>query len=69
VSKAVGVEHAVVRSARILGPTILLELEPLPATSLQAPLVARAAMGAHPLAGERVALALDPRFAFAFGRD
>jgi iron(III) transport system ATP-binding protein len=69
VSKATGVEHAVVRSARILGPTILLELEPLPATGLQAALVARAAMGAHPQAGERVALALDPRFAFAFGRD
>jgi len=69
VSKAGDAAHAVVRSARILGSTILLELEPLPATGLKAPLVARAAMGAHPQAGERVSLALDPRFAFAFARD
>lgn len=69
VTKAADVAHAVVRSARILGSTILLELDPLPATGLQAPLVARTAMGAHALAGERVALTLDPQFAFAFGRD
>ncbi|MBL8780154.1 MAG: ABC transporter ATP-binding protein [Alphaproteobacteria bacterium] len=69
VSKASGTAHAVVRSARILGAAILLELEPLPETGLTAPLVARAAMGTHPQAGERVSLALDPQFAFAFARD
>jgi iron(III) transport system ATP-binding protein len=67
VSKA-GAEHAVVRSARILGATVLVELDPLPATGIGAPLVARTAIGAHPQAGERVTLALDPRFSFAFAR-
>jgi iron(III) transport system ATP-binding protein len=69
VSKASDTAHAVVRSARILGSAILLELEPLAETGLKAPLVARAALGSHPQAGERVSLALDPRFAFAFARD
>jgi iron(III) transport system ATP-binding protein len=63
-----GGEHAVVRSARILGATILLELQPAPATGLSAPLTARVAMGSHPQPGERVSLALDPRLAFAFAR-
>lgn len=63
-----GGEHAVVRSARILGATILLELQPAAATGLGAPLTARVAMGSHPQPGERVSLALDPRLAFAFAR-
>lgn len=66
---AAGGEHAIVRSARILGSTILIELDPLPSLGLKGPLVARVAIGTHPQAGARVGLTLDPRFAFAFARE
>jgi len=61
-----GNAHAVVRSGRILGPTTLLELEPLPPTGLRDTLIARIELSAHPLPGEQVLLSLDERFAFAF---
>jgi iron(III) transport system ATP-binding protein len=62
-------EHAIVRSARILGSAILIELDPLPSLGLKGPLIARVAIGSHPLVGERVGLALEPRFSFAFARE
>lgn len=61
--------HATVRSARILGPTILIELEPAAATGVSKTLIARVPMGAHPQPGERVTLELDPRFSFVFARE
>jgi iron(III) transport system ATP-binding protein len=63
-----GGDHAIVRSARILGASMLLELEPAPSTGLKAPLIARAAVGSHPQVGAPVSLAFDPRLAFAFAR-
>ncbi|MFM9861965.1 MAG: ABC transporter ATP-binding protein [Micropepsaceae bacterium] len=63
-----GGDQARVRSARILGASILLELEPAPSTGITAPLNARTAVGLHPQAGESVTLALDPRLSFAFAR-
>ncbi len=65
---APGGSHAAVRSARILGASMLLELDPVPSTGLSGVLTARAAVGSHPAVGERVSLALDPRLSFAFAR-
>lgn len=64
-----GEAKAVVRAARILGATILVELDPLPGSGLAASLVARTPIGEAPAAGTRVSLALDPRMAFAFPRE
>lgn len=61
-------DHAVVRSARILGASMLLELEPAEATGVTGSLTALTAIGAHPPVGARVSLALDPRLSFAFAR-
>jgi iron(III) transport system ATP-binding protein len=63
-----GGDHALVRSARILGSSILLELETASSTGIATVLTARTAVGSHPQAGERVALALDPRLSFVFVR-
>ncbi len=63
-----GGAQAVVQSARILGATLLMELDPLPETGIKGPLIARAPIGAHPVAGERVAVTLDPKFVFVFAR-
>lgn len=63
-----GGDHAIVRSARILGASMLLELEPVPSTGITGPLTARAAVGSHSPVGERVSLALDPRLSFVFAR-
>ena len=60
--------HAIVRSARILGATMLVELEPLPVTGLQGLLIARMQLGPRPQVGAHVTLALDPRLSFAFPR-
>lgn len=64
-----GAEHAVVRSARILGATTIVELEPLAITGLRETLIARMPLGAKVQAGERVTLALDPRLTFVFTKE
>lgn len=61
--------HAVVRSARILGATMMVELEPLPVTGLRGPLIARMQLGPRPQVGAHVTLALNPRLSFAFPRE
>ena len=61
--------HAVIRAARILGATMMVELDPLPSTGLREPLQARMPLGPKPQAGARVSLALDPRLAFAFPKE
>ena len=61
-----GGDDAIVRSARILGASMLLELET--STGAAGLLTARAAVGSHPKVGERVSLTLDPRLSFAFAR-
>jgi iron(III) transport system ATP-binding protein len=63
-----GGDHAIVRSARILGTSTLLELEPAQSTGIAGPLTARAAVGSHPAVGERVSLGLDPQLSFVFAR-
>ena len=69
VSKNSNGAHATVRSARILGATVLLELQPAPPTGLKSNLIARVAMGTQLQSGDTVTITLDPRFAFAFARD
>ncbi len=66
---AQGAGQAVVRSARILGATLLLELEPAASTGVASSLIARVAMGDQPKPGDAVTVTLDPRFSFAFARD
>ena len=61
--------HATVRSARILGATMMVELEPLPVTGLQGPLIARMQLGPRPQVGTHVTLALNPRLTFVFPRE
>jgi ABC-type Fe3+/spermidine/putrescine transport system ATPase subunit len=61
--------HAIVRSARILGATMMVELEPLPVTGLRGPLIARMQLGPRPQVGANVTLALNPRLTFAFPRE
>lgn len=60
--------QAVVKSARILGATLLIELDPLPEFGVKGPLVARTPIGPHPTIGERVAVTLNPKFAFVFAK-
>jgi iron(III) transport system ATP-binding protein len=70
VSKATpGTGHGVVRSARILGATLLIEIEPAASTGVVGNLIARLALGDHPKPGDTVTLALDPKLSFAFARD
>lgn len=64
-----GTAHAVIRSARILGATMMVELDPMPATGLREPLVARMPLGPRPQVGASVSLALDPRLSFVFLRE
>lgn len=64
-----GAEHAVVRSARILGATTIVELEPLAITGLRETLIARMPLGAKVQSGARVTLALDPRLTFVFTKE
>jgi iron(III) transport system ATP-binding protein len=63
-----GGDQAVVRSARILGASMLVELEPAAAIGVAGSLTALTAIGSHPPVGERVSLALDPKLSFAFAR-
>ncbi len=69
VSKSESGAHATVRSARILGATVLLDLQPVPMTGLKTNLIARVPMGTLLRSGDTVTITLDPRFAFAFSRD
>lgn len=58
--------EAVVRSARLLGPSLMVEVEPLQGIGLPRTLIARLALGDRPAIGARVFLTLDPRMAFVF---
>jgi iron(III) transport system ATP-binding protein len=58
--------QAVVRSARMLGASAQVELDPLPGSGIDAPLVARTPIGQKPEQGAKVTLAFDPRMTFVF---
>lgn len=58
--------EAIVRSARLLGPSLMVEVEPVSAGGLPRTLTARLPLGAKPAIGTRVYLALDPQLAFVF---
>jgi iron(III) transport system ATP-binding protein len=61
--------EAIVRSARLLGPSLMVEVEPVNAGGLPRTLTARLPLGAKPAIGTRVYLALDPQLAFVFSAE
>lgn len=58
--------EGVVRSARLLGPSLMVEVEPVQGIGLPRTLIARLALDDKPAIGARVFLSLDPRLAFVF---
>ncbi len=61
-----GKVEAVVRSVRLLGPSLMVEVEPFQQAGLPRTLIARLPLGDRPAIGARVFLSVDPRLAFVF---